>query len=233
MSLNSLPSPCKGVWGSLRREDRAAYARERQTRGELRPGVLPEPLGPMSVRDKLSSGRTQVAAASAALGSSMQLPLSAVSARSIGRQTETAMLQTRPGHAAAAAGPSWTRGRATLHRGRPRCARGRVKLTAAGPCCTRSRAMLYSAPSHRSNPVPIATHGGSTLLREALPLGLGFYFRFRSQRPSARLEELCIVGAPSFLAPRPSWRLVLVGGRPAPKAGRWWPQRRRKSLWSR
>jgi hypothetical protein len=38
---------------------------------------------------------------------------------------------------------------------------------------------------------------------------------------------------PSFLAPRPSWRLVLVGGCPAPKAGRWWPQRRQKSLWSR
>jgi hypothetical protein len=36
----------------------------------------------------------------------------------------------------------------------------------------------------------------------------------------------------AFLTPRPSWRLVLVGGCPAPKAGRWWPQRRRKSLWS-
>lgn len=43
----------------------------------------------------------------------------------------------------------------------------------------------------------------------------------------------CLFKSPiAFPALQPSWRLLLVGGHPAPKPGRWWPQRRQKSLWS-
>lgn len=70
--------------------------------------------------------------------SSMQLPLSAVSARSIGRQTETAMLNPRPDYAAASAGPCCTRGRAMTG----------LSYTAARPSWTRGRATLRPRPGY-------------------------------------------------------------------------------------
>ena len=50
-----------------------------------------------------------------------------------------------------------------------------------------------------------------------------------SSVPNTHIKKL----TSAFLAPQPSWRLVLVGGCSAPKAGRWWLYWRRTSLRTR
>ena len=58
----------------------------------------------------------------------------------------------------------------------------------------------------------IVTSTGLPLLVPPLPLDRCFRFRSRRDGARPRREELGIVGALSFLAPRPSWRLLLVSG---------------------
>ena len=56
------------------------------------------------------------------------------------------------------------------------------------------------------------TSTGPPLLVPPLPLDICFRFRSRCDGAPPRREELGIVGILSFLAPRPSWRLLLVSG---------------------